>query len=241
MWPVPHPRPALVVALLVGLATSTTAVAQSLDRPEGIGLKVGEGRLHASVQLETHYVYNPGYIAPDGSYVTGVLVTPSDAFVLLVRPGLDYNRPSPRLELSFAGDVDRHEYFGMRRSTSGGFSGTSGHATAAVVINKESWVSVRLRDALVRDDEPGNQTLYDRIKHTSNEAGAGVDIAPGGGALRLSLDYAFFFDTYDEQGILNNIQHRPALSVHWKFLPKTAAFFQAQGTLTSYSDAQNVG
>lgn len=243
MWPTPRSQLLACWSLLLALGAGRSALGQSLDRPEGIGLKIGEGRLHVSTQVETHYVYNPGFIPADGSLERGLIVKPTSDVLLLVRPGLDYSRPSPKLELGFSGDLDYHKYLGLQRSDTAELSGTAGHATASAVINKESWLSLRLRDALVRGDEPGNQTLYEHIRHTSNEAAAGVDIAPGGGALRVSLDYAFFIDLYDDDELaaLDNIQHRPALAVHWKFLPKTAAFVQAQGTLTSFNESANVG
>ncbi|MBI5510916.1 MAG: outer membrane beta-barrel protein [Deltaproteobacteria bacterium] len=196
----------------------------------GDGIKVGDGRLHPSVQADTHYVTDPGYTTNS-----------PDDMVLVIRPGLDFELPSDKLDLKFLGDVEYQRYLGVRSASTRDYSTFAGRAGLTSVINKKSALQLRLHETLTRDADPGQVAVGKRLLHVVNDVGLGAEFRPGGGALIFSADYSFFLDRYDRSdndvavpAYLDNMRHNPRLRVAWKFLPKTAIFLEAEGYITRF-------
>ena len=220
-----------VIALLVGTTLWVSyGAAQSV--PGGSdGIKVGDGRLHPYVEAETHYVVHPGYASG----------APNDA-MLAVRPGLDLDVPSEKIDLKFSGDLEYQQYLGLGSSQTLDYSGLMGHGSILSSINRQGSLGLRLREEFTRSAGPSIMS-GGRLLHFTNDVGFGLDVRPGGGALTFSADYSLFWDRYDRGGNsvpdpanLDNMRHNPKLRALWKFLPKTAVFLEAEGYLTQFYD-----
>ncbi|MEE8410001.1 MAG: outer membrane beta-barrel protein [Myxococcota bacterium] len=215
-----------------------TASAQRLPSGEN-GIKVGDGRLHPYFQLDSRFIVNPGRLS-GGS--------PPNDLVFVGRPGLELLLPSDTLDLKFDGDVEYQRYLGIQNSRTRDFSTFSGQLGLNIEMNKKGTIGFRIREKLLRGADAANETVSGRLLHISNDAGLGVDIRPGGGALIFSIDGGFFYDRYDRDSDalptpedLDNVRISPKLRVSWKFLPKTSVFLDAEGKITRYfSSSVNV-
>ena len=87
-----------------------------------------------------------------------------------------------------------------------------------------------------------------RLESVSNDAGIGLDIRPGGGALIFTTEGRFYFERFDRDTLggggtgyssadLDNYRITPRLKVAWKFLPKTSVFLDAEGVLTQFPNS----
>lgn len=233
----------LAVAILMGVSVTARAeialdsvgAAPTPIAPGGSnGVKVGDGRMHPFLELDSQFVTNPGRETRGQE---------NSDFLLVMRPGAELAFPSPKLELNIIGSLEYRRYVELQD-----LSAVAGRGGVALQFNKEGAISLRFNDQVVRSDDPGNQTESARLQHTSNTVGLGLDAKPGGGALMFSLDYSFFIDYYDRDQaggievvsnpeLLDNMRHIPALRATWKFLPKTSAFLEARAQLTRFDDA----
>ncbi|MBI3178102.1 MAG: outer membrane beta-barrel protein [Deltaproteobacteria bacterium] len=203
------------------------------------GIKLGEGRLHPYLQLDTRYLINPGRI-PDDTSTT----SPPNDMAVTARLGAEYALPSDSLDLKFTGEAEYQHFLGLDDEETTNLSTFAGQAGVTAIINKEGAVTIRLRDRVIRSGEPANETLNTRLLRWANDFGVGVDLRPGGGALIFSPDYGFFIEYYDriemennpnyDPSIFDNMRHNPKLRVAWKFLPKTAIFLEGDALFTQY-------
>ncbi len=221
---------------LVALWTARPASAQVATGSSGV--KLGEGRLHPYVQLDTRYLINPGRIPEDTAGTA-----PNDMAVT-TRLGADYALPSDRLDLKLTSEVEYQYFLGIDNEQTTDLSTVAGQLGVSTVINKESALAIRARDRVVRSGEPANETLNTRLLRWANDFGVGLDLRPGGGALIFSPDYGFFVEHYDrvevennptyDPTIFDNMRHNAKLRIAWKFLPKTAVFLEGDALFTQY-------
>lgn len=216
------------VALALGFVTCLFAAVPPVHAE---GIKVGTARLYPSLETETHHVVNPGYLTEDG---------PAD-FYFVARPKAKLERPSDKLALQISGELEYRRFTGAFNTSTQHLSTFTGMLDAGAHLNKLGAVSLRLREVLIRQADAANQTTAERLRHVSNEVGAGLDLRPGGGALLLALDDALFYDRYDrdqnsvtDPAALDTLHHRPTIKATWKFLPRTALFIEGVGILASY-------
>jgi hypothetical protein len=200
------------------------------------GIKLGDGRLHPYIQVDSKFVVNPGRQSDNQA----------NDLVFVARPGLELLLPSDTLDMTFKGDVEWQQYTGVDESTTRELSTFAGSLALDLNVNKRGAVGFRLSDRLTRSADPGNQTISRRLLSTSNDLGLGLDVRPGGGALTVSADGGFYIERYDREenatsdssayspSDLDNYRLAPQLKVAWKFLPKTAVFLDAEGLLTNY-------
>ena len=67
--------------------------------PRAMRIKVGEGRLHPFVELDSHLeIYNAGRFSPQ-AYSAGIPSNRKNDFYFVIRPGVDFKLPSPNLDL----------------------------------------------------------------------------------------------------------------------------------------------
>ena len=211
------------LGMSLGLAASETG-----------GIRLGEAHLIPFIDVDTHYVMNPGRSNQN----------PVNDLMTVSRPGLRLQLDRDTLKLKLATEGEYQHYYGLETLDSRGFSTFAGQLNLSADINRGSPLGIRLFEALVRSAEPGNEEISGKMLHTYNNLGIGIDYQPGGGALQLTADYIFFIDYYDRgntelgEGFkpktLDNMRHMPSLNLTWRFLPKTAAFIDAQGILTDY-------
>lgn len=203
---------------------------------ENNGLKLGPGRLHPKVQADVHYLMNPGRMPKN---------KPND-MALVIRPGLQLEFPWELLQLNIDTGIEWWQFLGIDNSKTKDLSGLYGTLDINGVVNKDGAVTFKFFEKLYRSAEPGNQTITQRLDRTRNEIGVAADVRPGGGALVLSPAYELSIENYDKgdsaianSSALNNMRHRPRFRALWKFLPKTAVFFEADSMITRYQKTQN--
>jgi len=206
--------------------------------PESHGVKVGEGRLHPFIELDAHQVYNPGRFSPE-AFDAGVPSKYRNDFYFVIRPGVDFKLPSPKLDINANAYVERQDYVNARD-----FSSWQGGLGGNLHWNKEGPLQLRVSQMLSRTAQPGNQTFTLRFNHWTNSTGLGVDLIPGGGALKISADMNIFVDSYDHQqpgstqqfpaALLNNQRYTPTVRAAWDFLPKTSIFLEGTTTFTNF-------
>ena len=205
--------------------------------PESNGFKLGEGRLHPFIELDAHQVHNPGRFPADA--FNGSPSVPSryrNDFYFVVRPGVDYKLPSPKLEIGATAYVERQEYINAEDFSSwqGGLGGT-------LHYNKEGPFQLRVNQLLTRSAAPGNQTFVQRFNHWTENLSVGADFIPGGGALKLTAEMAVFLDEYDDSNsnqvdpvYLNNERYSPLVRAAWAFLPKTQVFVEGGASFANF-------
>ncbi len=220
--------------------------------PESKGVKVGEGRLHPFFELDAHSIYNAPRFS-SGLYDAAAERFPSltppqvdplasrrNDFYFVGRPGVDYKLPSPHLEIGATAYVERQQYIDNDQ-----FSSWQGGIGGNLHFNKDGPLQLRASERLTRIAAPGNQTFAQRFDHWTNSTGVGVDVVPGGGALKLSADMSFYFDWYDKDSqvppeYLNNERYTPTLRASWSFLPKTQVFVETTTTFTNFRETQGL-
>ncbi|MBC7794313.1 MAG: hypothetical protein H7Z43_11450, partial [Clostridia bacterium] len=112
--------------------------------PESRGIKAGEGRLHPFVELDAHQIHNPGRF-PGAAFNNGIPSKYKDDFYFVIRPGVDYRLPSPKLEIGATAYVERQEY--VRNDN---FSSWQGGLLGNLHFNKQGPLQLRLTQSLVR-------------------------------------------------------------------------------------------
>jgi len=205
----------------------------SFAASDSAGILIGAARLVPYIDVDTHYVTNPGRMATQ---------TVSD-LITVSRPGFKIRLDNETFKLNVGSDLEYQHYYGIQNPATRSFSTLAGQLNASADINRGSPLGIRVFESLTRSAQPGNETLTGRLLHTYNNLGIGIDYQPGGGALQLATDYIFFVDYYDRTNelgegynaaALDNMRHMPSMNLTWRFLPKTAAFLDAQGQLTDY-------
>ncbi|OGQ77687.1 MAG: hypothetical protein A2289_06380 [Deltaproteobacteria bacterium RIFOXYA12_FULL_58_15] len=229
------------ISSTVLLLTLFAAQAKAQDLPnDATGFKVGDGRLHPYLQVDSRFVANPGRQSGGGT----------NDVVLVARPGLDFVLPSDALDFKLNGDVEWRQYMNVGDEDTSKLSTLMGQAALDAQINKQGAVGFGLHERFQRTADPGNQTVTARLLRVTNDAGLGIDLRPGGGALVFSPSYNFIYERYDrpeseadpgtylqDPENLDSMTHLPKLRASWKFLPKTALFVEAEGQLTVYPNA----
>jgi hypothetical protein len=225
-----------LAAALLSLLPAGFALAQSPSNENG--LRIWDGRLHPFADVESHYIYNPGR-EPGAS---GLVY--SDV-ALAGRAGFDYDLGKDSVLLESHSYIEYRDFLGIEKSDTKRLSAWSGKLGIDGDFFRDRPLSLRVNELLTRSSDPANQTLTVRLLHWSNDAAAGLDLTPRGGALVLNLEYRFFVDRYDsgqavstgfQPKLLDNVRHMPLARINWKFFPKTAIFLEAQGELTRYTD-----
>lgn len=197
--------------------------------PRANGFRFGQWRLHPYLNMDTHWVTNPGRLP--GSQGT------SDVMSVL-RPGLKLELATPKLHFKTIGGVNLQKYWGVLSDTTKRFTTVSGDGSLTLDVFPIQPYGGSVFVQVNRTANIGNQIVVERIQHTMVESGVSVRVQPGGGALRAMGSYNFFYDRYDRNilnaGQLDNYRHRPKLRLDWKFLPKTSLLAEVGGELTRY-------
>jgi len=235
-------RLAISAGFVLALGSAVVFAADGSGAPNengAAGIRLGKGRLHPYANFNTIVVNNPGALPLGG---------PTD-MSLALRPGVDYEIPSDKLNLKLRLAGEYRQYLGLQQPGTRGLSTFSGEFGGDVILNKKSKFVSKISETLKRTAEPATQTVGGRLLHTSSETKIDFKFKPGGGALIFDLGHTFFYDRYDRGQVSlgnnaaaqDNMQNQPRFKVTWKFFPKTAAFFEARGNLTYYPTKVNSG
>ncbi|RKH47941.1 hypothetical protein [Corallococcus sicarius] len=240
---------ALALAALLPLTASAQA-GMGGRPPGGNGFKVGSGRLHPTLDLETRLDSGVGYFREDG---TGPLSPDlSGELALHVRPGFMLDVPSQKLALSLRGNLDYVVYTGLITPGSGAASHLEGAADLALRFDPEGTLSVEVGDQLSRSDRTRTVALGAGILSLFNEARVRAQWKPGGGALELSPSAAYAMEFFEPLGgqppvgcttpecdpltasQFNYGNLRLGVEGRWRFLPKTAVVADTGITYRGY-------
>ena len=222
--------------------------------PGGNGLKVGDGRLHATFDFETRYDSAAGYFPPPGNTDPTVVSDQLSGEALLhIRPGLRLELPGKKVDVQLKGYADYVHYTGLFTPGSTNTSHVQALVDLNVAFNKEAQVGVELVDTLQRSDRTRSAAIGAGVLSLYNELKLRVPLRPGGGALEVVPQLGWALERFHPMGALAPIgcdgpECDPALvnrfdyddlrvgfEGRWRFLPKTAVVADVDLNLRTYS------
>ena len=189
------------------------------------GILVGDARLHPFLDFHSNFVSNPNRVGSDSS---------TSDLALTVRPGFNLELNGNDTELFLTGAGEYKHYLGLNEDAAGesvtsNLSRWNANLAMDSKFLKQGSAPLRLKLDYSHNEDPQNQTQNQRLTHDLIDVGLGVDMTPGGGALKVSLDYRPTFDIYTEANkSLSTHRHVANFKTLWKFLPKTATFLEAK-------------
>lgn len=246
-----------MLVLCPGLAraqdVAATDVAGAGAPSGGNGFKVGNGRLHPFLDIESRLDSGAGYFPPPGALDGSPVASDLSSEVLLhIRPGMKLEVPSSKVDLNFNGYVDYVLYTGLLTQNSGAASHVEGQANLSARFNTEGPVGFALSDEFVRSDRTRTAAVGAGVLSLFNELRASAPFKPGGGAIEITPEVAWSMEFFHSLGVqrpvgcdesvcdpvtletfdYNNI--RGSLDGRWRFLPKTALVVDTDFDLRSY-------
>lgn len=209
------------VALSVFAAFSSvnTNTASASELSEN-GILIGDARIHPFLDFHSNYVSNPNRAKTNGE---------SD-LALTVRPGFNLELIGSNTEVFFTGNAEYKHYLGLNSEATNALSRWNAATSLEGKFLKQGSSPLRLKVEFNHNETPRNQTVNQKLSHNIISSSFGIDMTPGGGALKLSLDYDPVIDLYpsaDDKG-LETHRHTATFKTVWKFLPKTATFFETK-------------
>ncbi len=194
------------------------------------GIQLSEGALlHAGVGVEAGYDSNVFYSATNAKGSSIIRVMPyaeitnasrsgpvSGGLTFDVRAGLQYRYYG-------SSDADVKQYSNAWNPNAGVSLSLGG-----------AQLGFGIADVFARIEDPpyapnGTLSTTAPIQRNNNQASAEVRWAPGGGRLTGTLRYTNMVDIFgDLYSYANGVSNTLMLDVAWKWLPKTAVFFNAQ-------------
>ncbi len=243
------------VLLCPRMASAQDVVAQSGGvSGGGNGFKVGDGRLHPYLDLETRLDSGVGYFPAEGSNVDQVSGELSGDVLMHIRPGFRLEVPSPTLALTLNANVDYVLYTGWVTQAAPSASHLQATADFAARFNEEAPVSFVLADLFSRSDRTRTAAVGAGVLSLFNELRASVPIRPGGGAIEITPEVAWKMEFFQSLGTqrpvgctagacdpisletfdYNNVSG--GVDARWRFLPKTAVVVDTDFDLRSYFD-----
>ncbi|HYO66189.1 MAG TPA: hypothetical protein VEU33_08910, partial [Archangium sp.] len=152
--------------------------------PGGNGLKVGDGRLHATFDFETRYDSAAGYFPPPGNSDPSVVSDQLSGEALLhIRPGLRLELPGSKVDLTLKGHADYVHYTGLFTPGSTNTSHLQAQADLNLAFNKDGQIAVEVMDHFQRSDRTRSAAIGAGVLSLFNELKLRVPLRPGGGAL----------------------------------------------------------
>jgi len=214
----------------------TTSPLNAGTHPPGDdGLLVGSGRLHAFVEAESHYVYNPHRASLDAA----ADIRETKGPMLAIRPGLNYKALSSIVEIQLQSLADLRYYTADYLAGNNNFFGND--TRLGLLLNKDSTLPLRISAGYLRSDVPANQTISRSLLNRTLSLGLDGEWKPGGGAFTVRFKAPASKISYDAEENanhekLNNLRVQPSLRVAWKFFPKTAFTLDLFSDLTQYEE-----
>ncbi len=237
--------PSLCVAVMLALA-SVTAFAEPLAEN---GIKIGDGRLHPYFDLEGRYDSAAGLFGPTA--------TLGGEIIMRFRPGVKFELTSPATAINFNGNAEYVWYTGAISSNSRDASRFQTDIGLDAAFNKTGPIEFQIGDQLTRSDRTANPAIGIGVISLFNNARVAVPIHPGGGALEVAPRGAFQVEFFEpllpgavpgcaandpkcQPTLLSTMNYyniQVGLGAKYKFLPKTAAIFDAQLDFRNYFTA----
>ncbi len=242
---------AALLALLPVPALAQTQI-NAPARPPANGLKVGDGRLHPFIELQTRFDSAAGFL---NAHDRGQPPKLRPELIVHVRPGARLDVPGDALQLGLNGNLDLLWYTGLLSEGSNNFSRVQGQGALDLLFNPGGTVELRLGDTLVRTDRAENPSVGVGVLSLYNQVRAELGIRPGGGALEIVPGASYTLERFSPlaDGVLPDCPPSeplcsPAavsalnygnaaftLRGSYKFLPKTAVVLDARYDLRDYT------
>ncbi|MBT6431460.1 MAG: hypothetical protein HOK97_07920 [Deltaproteobacteria bacterium] len=209
---------ALSIFTAFGSLNTNTASANSAGDN---GILIGDARLHPFLDFHTNFVSNPNRASTGGQ---------SD-LALTVRPGFNLELTGSGTELFFTTNAGYKHYLGLNDQDNSAVTSNLSRLNVGAALEakflKQGSLPLNLKIEFLHDETPRNQTLNQKLTHNMISSNLGFDAKPGGGALKFTLNYKPSIDLYPEADeALTTHRHVASFKTLWKFLPKTATFFE---------------
>jgi len=246
------------IAAIASTLAFLPSLAAAQDQPwlkdrrytEGIGIRVGDVELHPGIAGEFGYDSNYFHRAGEGDEDTvGALrlrITPSFSISTLGRQRTEVTPDAPPPDFEFRGGIAAtyDEFFPVSGPEDGQEKMSEQRNVGGLldlqlkILPQRPWSGVIDAD-LGRTIRPTDEGLTEASFNRIN-AGAGGELiwTPGGGLLDWRLGYRFrgtIFESSEFQN-LTNLQHTIQTRGRWRFLPRTAAIYDASFGFLSYPD-----
>jgi putative beta-barrel porin BBP2 len=208
----------------------------------GIGIRTGNFELHPSIAAELGY---------DSNYFQRAETEPpiEDAFRLRVTPALTLSTLTDERLRSETAQAEQD--FRMQASLYASYNEFFGSEEIVEQRHLDAGVGLRIDIAprrqfgadlygdFVRQGEPSNLAdTNEAFDRGTARGGAGISWRPGGGLFDWRVGYEGAYNYFEDEIYknLNNVQHTINTRGRWRFLPRSALLYDAEYTMTRYSD-----
>ncbi len=243
---------ALTTALAAWALPTSEAHAQAwlADRrfAEGPGFRVGDFELHPGIGAE--FGYDTNYFRrSDDENPIGALrlrITPHFSISTL---GSQRRGDAPPPDVEFRGDIAAtyDEFFAVEGSDAdkdliGGQRNVGGLLNLALKFFTGRPVFGSLQAGLARTINPSNlgdtSVSFNRL---NPNASAEIGFAPGGGLFDFRFNYGISATVFEQSEFeqLTNLNHRIGTSGRWRFLPRSALFYDTGFNFITYANPQD--
>lgn len=252
---------ASIAATLGTLTFLIPTLAAAQDQPwlkdrrytEGIGIRVGDVELHPGIAGEVGYDTNYFHRASEEDPVGSIRfrITPSFSLSTLSRQRREVTPDAPPPDFEFrAGIAATYDEFIPVSGPDEGQELMSEQRNIGGLLDlhlkiapQRPWsgaIDADIGRTISPSDEGLTEASFNRIN-----AGAGGELiwTPGGGLLDWRLGYKFRGTIFESSEFedLTNMQHTLQTRGRWRFLPRTAAIYDASFGFLSYPEGDKAG
>lgn len=236
------PRFARALATIVPLAACIVAAdasAQMTVTQRGDnGIKVGAGRLHPLLGVETRY---DSYVGLSQEQTAGADPAGIGDMILHVKPGFELVVPSDSIEIGARFLLDYNAYMGQTESWTTDLSKTRASFDFDALVNPKGNVKVGFSETFARTDINTNLALPVLSVSDRNDAGVSIEYTPGGGALTLKPAYVNTYEHFESRtgdpldlARYDYMQHNVGLTVGYKLQPEAALLLDVAAGIRNY-------
>ncbi len=229
------------------LAAFLALAAAPAGASPGNGIRLGgsEGRLHPYLDLELRWDSNVFYATNREASAPGSLQgSVVGDLILHVRPGFSLKVPGEMVAVDLDANVDWAQYFGVQDAGSKDLSQLYAAASLGLTVNRRGAFGLELDDQFRRDPSTSTFVFGGAVISNKNMLDLRLPWRPGGGALVLAPTLGWMLETFEPfsacpagvtqascdeiaLGKLGYNDVRAGAEARWKFLPRTAAVFEA--------------
>jgi hypothetical protein len=235
----------------MALALAVTPVVAGAEEN---GIRVGDGRLHPYIEVESRHDSMVGYVGEKDAASGEEVLNPYGDYGMHVRPGFNLSVPSKSVALDLAAEVDLIQYLGAENEGTTDQSRVGALAQAGATFNPDGTVYFKIEDTFRRSDQTTMMVMTVGTITDYNSARFRLGFQPGSKALLIEPGYSLTFEHFEQDegalpsGCADNdpscdldsvnafdyLTHTAHLDASWKFLPKTALVVQSSLASRSY-------
>ncbi len=229
------------------LAAFLALAATPAGASPGNGIRLGgsEGRLHPYLDLEGRWDSNVFFATDKTLSVPGQLVGKivSD-LILHVRPGFSLKVPGELVAVDLDANADWAQYFGIDDPATKDLSKLYAAASLGLTVNRRGSIGLELDDQFRRDPSTSSFVFEGAVISNKNFLSLRLPWRPGGGALVVAPTLDWMLETFQpfsscaaatlqkscDATLLGKLGYndlKAGAEARWKFLPRTAAVFEA--------------